>query len=170
MPVLMAGTVRVYKSFASGRELLLYHLEPGQSCIASVACLFGGAVHNTRAVAQTDVTFKLISPADFDAALAEPEFRRFVMHQFTERLTHLMVLVDALYTHRVDQRLAARLLDCGGDCAFTHQQLADDLGSVREIVTRVLRHFADEGWVGLERGHVRVLAPEALRQFSQQGD
>ena len=166
-PILEVGRVRVCKAFANGRELLLYHIEPGQACIASVACLFGRRPYSVRAVAESPVTFKLVPPDAFHAALADPGFRQFVMHQFAQRLSDLLVLVDAVVTHRVDQRLAARLLAHGPDCTLTHQQLADELASVREIVTRVLRHFVDKGWVSADRGHIRILDAEALRGFSQ---
>ena len=167
LPILEDGLVKVYKAFPNGRELLLYHIEPGQACITSIACLFGRSVYNARAVAQSAVSFKLVPPDVFHSALGDADFRQFVMHQFVQRLSDLMALVDAVFMHRLDQRLAARLLAHGPDCALTHQQLADELGSVREIVTRVLRHFAEEGWVSVERGHVHVLVPEALRRFSQ---
>ena len=166
-PILEDGRVRVYKAFPNGRELLLYHIEPGQACIASIACLFGRGPYGVRAVAESPVTFKLVPPDAFHAALADPGFRQFVMHQFAQRLSDLLVLVDAVVTHRVDQRLAARLLAHGPDCTLTHQQLADELASVREIVTRVLRHFVEEGWVSVDRGHIRILDAEALRRFSQ---
>lgn len=166
-PILESGRVRVYKAFPNGRELLLYHIEPGQACIASVASLFGSGPYSVRAVAESPVTVRLVPPDAFHAALAGPEFRQFVMHQFAQRLSDLLVLVDAVVTHRVDQRLAARLLAHAPDCTLSHQQLADELGSVREIVTRVLRHFVEEGWVSVDRGHIRILAPEPLRRFSQ---
>ena len=166
-PILESGRVKVYKAFPNGRELLLYHIESGQACIASIACLFGSAAYSVRAVAESPVTVRLVPSDAFHAALAEPAFRQFVMQQFAQRLCDLLGLVDAVVTHRVDQRLAARLLAHAPDCKLSHQQLADELGSVREIVTRVLRHFAEEGWVSVDRGHIRILAPEALRRFSQ---
>jgi CRP/FNR family transcriptional regulator len=113
------------------------------------------------------VTFRLVPPDVFHAALAEPGFRQFVMQQFVQRLSDLLSLVHAVSTHRLDQRLAARLLAHGPDCTLTHQQLADELGSVRELVTRMLHHFVEEGWVSVERGHIRILEPELLRRFSQ---
>ena len=166
-PILADGRVKVCKALPNGRELLLYRIEPGQACVASIACLFGNSIYGARAVAESPVTFKLVPPDAFHAALEDPEFRHFVLHEFAHRLSELLALVDAVVSHRVDQRLAARLLAHGPDCTLTHQQLADELGSVREIVTRVLHHFAEEGWVSVGRGHIRLLAPEALRRFSQ---
>ena len=167
MPLIDEGVVKVYKTFPNGRELLMYYLDAGQTCTASVACLFGTPLYNARAVAQTSVTMRLVPPALFHACLSDPDFQRFVMVQFAERLSDLMVLIDAIVTHRIDQRLAARLLAHGPDCTLTHQQLADELGSVREIVTRVVRQFVDQGWVASERGHIRILQLEPMERFSQ---
>ena len=109
-PILADGRVKVYKALPNGRELLLYHIEPGQACIASIACLFGNSIYDARAVAESSVTFKLVPPDAFHAALEDPGFRHFVLHEFAHRLSELLALLDAVVTHRVDQRLAARLL------------------------------------------------------------
>ncbi len=167
-PLLEAGRVRVYKAFASGRELLLYHLEAGQACIASVACLICQAPYSLHAVAETQARLRIVPAAAFHAALDDAGFRDFVLHQFAQRLSDMLGLIDAVVTHRVDQRLAARLLAHAPDCMLSHQQLADELGSVREIVTRVMRRFVDDGWVTAERGHIRILDTEALRRHSSE--
>ena len=81
-----------------------------------------------------------------------------------------MALVDAIVTHRLDQRLAARLLahrlETGDSFAVTHQQLADELGTIREVVTRVLKHFSDEGWIMIERGAIRIRDAAGLAQLA----
>jgi CRP/FNR family transcriptional regulator, anaerobic regulatory protein len=108
----------------------------------------------------------------FDELMGSAPFRRFVMGQFTRRLSDLMALVDAIFTHRLDQRMATRLLahhaDRGAIFSMTHQQLADELGSIREVVSRLLKHFEDEGWIAIERGVLHVLSPEQLRQVAAQ--
>ena len=77
MPIIDEGVVKVYKTFPNGRELLMYYLDPGQSCTASVACLFGTPLYNARAIAQTTVKMRLVPPDLFHASLADPEFQRF---------------------------------------------------------------------------------------------
>jgi len=169
-PIVGSGSIRVFKAFANGRELLLYRVTPGAACIVSAACLFTGQPYGACGRVESDAELRLISPALFESLMERAPFRRFVMGQFTQRLSELMTLVDAIFTRRLDQRLAARLLahrEADGDVlVITHQQLADELGSIREVVTRLLRHFADEGWVCLERGSVRILSPGGLREFS----
>jgi CRP/FNR family transcriptional regulator len=102
----------------------------------------------------------------FTAWLAQPAFRAWVLGLFAERMADLTALVDAVAFHRLDQRLAAALLGHGPELAVTHQQLADTLGTVREIVTRLLRRFEREGWVELGRERVRILDSAALRRHA----
>lgn len=169
LPQIEQGRVRVFKSFPNGRELLLYHIEPGDSCIVSLACLFTGDRYNARAVAETEVTGRILPISEVQARLAEPAFRDALLGQFARRLSELMALVDAVVTHRLDQRLATLLLQHGEESPFTHQQLADQLGTVREIVSRLLRRFQEEGWVAGERGRVRILDAAALQAFRDLG-
>jgi CRP/FNR family transcriptional regulator len=104
----------------------------------------------------------------FDELMAtHPPFRQYVFSLFSERLAELMALVEAVAFHRLDRRLAATLLGRGRVVAMTHQQLADELGSVREIVTRLLRGFADQGQVRLTRGAIEVLDAAALRRVAE---
>jgi CRP/FNR family transcriptional regulator, anaerobic regulatory protein len=90
-------------------------------------------------------------------------FRRQIFQLVAERMTELMSLVEEVAFRRLDQRLAARLLDKGAKVQVTHQQLADELGSVREIVSRILGQFVDEGLIRSGRQEIEVLDPEGLR-------
>jgi len=167
-PLLQAGTIKVSKLFPNGRELHLYHLGPGETCVVSAACLFEQMPYSARAVTQGPVQLRMIPPALFEALLGQPVFRRYVMGQFARRLSDLMLLLDAVCMHRLDQRLAARLLahraEQGDVVAVTHQQLADELGSVREVISRLIKNFAQQGWIRIERGSICILAPAALQQ------
>lgn len=171
-PLVSQGSIKVYKAFPNGRELLLYHVTPGETCVVSAACLFSGLPYGACGRAQADTTLRLIPPDRFEPLMDDGLFRRFVLGQFTQRLSDLMALVDAVFTLRLDQRLAARLLAhqaAQGDAfAMTHQQLADELGSMREVISRLLKHFADEGWIAIERGTLRVLRAGELRRVSEQ--
>jgi len=169
LPQIERGRVKVFKSFPNGRELLLYHIDPGDSCIVSLACLFRGERYNARAVAETEVALRILPLAEVQLRLADPAFRADILGQFAQRMSELMTLVDAVVTHRLDQRLAVLLSQHGAECALTHQQLADQLGTVREIVSRLLRRFQDEGWVAGERGRIRILDSCALQRFGDLG-
>ena len=171
-PLVSKGSIKVFKAFPNGREILLYHVTKGQTCVVSAACLFSGMPYGACAVTQGPVELQLIPPATFDRLMNDAGFRRFVMAQFTQRLSDLMALLDAVFTHRLDQRLAARLVAHeardGAVYAMTHQQLADELGSIREVVSRLLKQFADEGWIRIERGSIHILAPGPLKRFASE--
>lgn len=162
-PLVLEGSVRVAKSSLAGREILLYRVEPGQSCILSGGCLLGDADYSARGVAEEDVTVFRIPPVLFQALMVESSaFRNFVFAMYGERLAEVMELVDEVAFRRLDERLAQLLIHRGPVIETTHQKLADELGSVREIVSRLLRSFETRGWVKLERERVTVLKPQEL--------
>jgi len=162
-PLLLEGAVRVAKHAPSGREILLYRVEPGQGCILSGGCLLGHSDYAARGVAESDVTLLSLPPAPFhELMLGFEPFRRFVFGMYGERLAEVMELVEEVAFRRLDERLAQLLASRGPVLETTHQKLADELGSVREIVSRLLRAFEERGWVKLERERITVLEPEAL--------
>ena len=167
-PMLLEGSVRVVKSAPNGREVQLYRVTPGESCLLSSSCLLGGADYSATGIAETAVTLLALPPALFHRLLAEHKpFRDYVFSLFSERLADLMSLVEAVAFHKLDQRLAALLLGKGEVVRATHQSLADELGSVREMVSRLLSNFQDRGWVELGREQIRIIDATALRRLAQ---
>ncbi len=160
---LLEGGIRVVKCAPSGRELPLYRVTPGESCIITSACLLGHVDYNARGETESATRLALLPSADFLALLAHEPFRRFVFHLFAERLADLMQLVEEVAFKKLDQRLAALLLGRGQVVHATHQQLADELGSVREIVSRLLKNFAAQGLVRLGREQIEILDAAGLR-------
>lgn len=151
--------------YPNGRELQLYRVKPGESCLLSGSCLLGQASYDASGIAETEVELLIVPPAEFQSLIAGDEtFRRHVFAMFGERLAALMQVVEAIAYQKLDQRLAALLVNKGpeGDIHATHQALADELGSVREIVSRLLRSFEDRGWVDLGRERIRVVDRGAL--------
>jgi len=167
-PMLLDGRVRVVKSAPSGREVQLYRITPGESCLLSSSCLLGGSPYSATGLAETEVTLLALPPALFHRLLAEhKQFRDYVFGLFSERLADLMSLVEAVTFYKLDQRLAALLLGKGELVRTTHQGLADELGSVREMVSRLLSSFQDRGWVELGREQIRITDAAALRKLAQ---
>jgi CRP/FNR family transcriptional regulator len=166
-PLIAQGCIRVVKPSAQGRELPLYRVQPGDTCVISSSCLLGRSDYNVRGIAEEDSTLVLLSPALFDELLATPDFRQFVFGTFAQRMAELMQLVEEVAFQKLDQRLAQRLLGHGPQLNITHQQLADELGSVREMVSRLLKGFADQGWVRLGRERIDILNAQRLRHVSQ---
>jgi CRP/FNR family transcriptional regulator len=168
-PLVLEGAVRVAKLAPNGREILLYRVEPGRGCILSGGCLLGHSDYSARGVAESDVVLLSLPPALFHALLLESEpFRRFVFGMYGERLAEVMELVEEVAFRRLDERLAQLLVQRGPVLEATHQKLADELGSVREIVSRLLRGFEERGWVELGRERITVRDPQALRALYPQ--
>jgi CRP/FNR family transcriptional regulator, anaerobic regulatory protein len=168
-PLLLEGSVRVTKSAPTGREILLYRVEPGQGCILSGGCLLGHSDYSATGTAEEDVTLISVPPAHFHELLLQSEpFRNFVFGMYGERLSEVMELVEQVAFRRLDTRLAQLLIRRGPVLEDTHQRLADELGSVREIVSRLLRGFEGRGWVRLEREHITVLDPKSLSALAQE--
>jgi len=167
-PLVLAGTVRVVKVAPNGREVLLYTVHPGESCLLSSSCLLGGSDYSAMGIAKSAVRVVILPAAAFNRLVAESKpFRDYVFGLFGERLSALMELVEAVAFQRLDQRLAALLVGKGSPIRATHQSLADELGSVREIVSRLLRSFEDRGWVALGRERIEITDPAALQRAAQ---
>jgi CRP/FNR family transcriptional regulator len=167
-PLVLEGEIKVSRSSGDGRTLELYRVLPGELCLVSSSCLFRSQPLSAQGIATKPSTLLLIPPAIFARWLEEPAFRNEVLGLFAERMADLTALVDAVAFRKLDQRLARALLGRGTVLGLTHQALADELGTVREIVTRLLRRFEREGWVELAREQVRILDSAALRR--QAGD
>jgi CRP/FNR family transcriptional regulator len=169
-PLVLAGEVRVVKVSAGGRGLYLYSVLAGESCVITQGCLLGQQHYNARGVTYSEVALCLLPQTMFDRLLAaHVPFRRYVFALFAERFAELIALIEEVAFKRLDQRLARLLVERGPVLNVTHQALADDLGSVREIVSRLLHHFAEDGWVELARERISVLDPLRLATFSEPG-
>lgn len=167
-PCVLAGCVRVLKASANGRELPLYRIAPGESCLISCQSLVGKTRYAARAISEGATQILLLPPPQFDQLLDFPVFRDFVLSNFVERLAHVMTLVEEVAFHRLDERLAALLIHYPpGLIHRSHQQLADELGSVRVIVSRLLSGFADQGLVRLGRESIEVLDATGLRKITE---
>ncbi|SHN16062.1 Crp/Fnr family transcriptional regulator [Rhizobacter sp. OV335] len=166
LPLLLSGSVRIVKAAPNGRALHLYQVRPGDSCILTSSCLLGHAPYHARGTAECDIELVVLPPAAFKRLMAQLEsFREHVFSNFSQRLTDLMALVSAVAFQKLDQRLAALLVARESPLHTTHQALADELGSVREIVSRLLKNFADQGWLRLGREQIEVLDAAALARF-----
>jgi CRP/FNR family transcriptional regulator len=165
-PLVLSGEVKVSRHSGDGRSLELYRVVPGELCLVSSACLFRSAPLSAQGITTKPTTLLLIPPSTFNLWLATPSFRDEVLGLFAERMADLTGLIDAVAFHKLDRRLAAALLGRGQDLAVTHQTLADELGTVREIITRLLRRFEREGWVTLARERIHISNSAALRDLA----
>jgi len=165
-PMVLAGEVRVARGTPQGRSIELYRVTPGELCVASTSCLFGQVPLVAHGVAMAGTELVVLSPEAFRRWTEHEPFRRYVFGIFADRLADLMALAEAVAFQRLDQRLATALLGRGAAVRRTHQALADELGTVREIVTRLLRRFEREGWITLGRERIEIVDAAALRAFA----
>ena len=162
-PLVLEGEIKVSRASGDGRTLELYRVTPGELCLVSSACLFRTQPLSAHGITTKPTTLILIPTPIFKRWIDTPEFRNEVLGLFAERMADLTSLVDAVAFHKLDRRLAAALLGHGQQLSTTHQALADELGTVREIVTRLLRRFEREGWVTLGREQIQIVNGAALR-------
>ncbi len=152
----LAGQSRVYKMSASGREILLYRVGPGETCVITTTCLLGNSNYPASTIVEEPIRDVIIPSAAFNQLMIDSKvFRTFVMTNYGALISDLIVLLDEVAFHSLDARLAKLLLDAGGsNISRTHQQIADELGTAREVVSRQLKRFEQKGWVTLGRGQV----------------
>ncbi len=165
-PMVLNGEVRVARGSAQGRSLELYRVGPGEMCVVSASCLFGHHLLSAHGATTAPTRLAVMSPAALDECCAHEPFRRFVFGVFADRLADLMALTEAVAFQRLDQRLAAALLGHGEVRLTSHQALADELGTVREMVTRLLRRFERNGWLVLGRERIELKDAAALRRLA----
>lgn len=166
-PLILCGSLRVVSISEQGRELLLYRVLPGELCIISSSCMLGRSSYPATGISETDLSLVTLSKALFNRLLTHETFRVFIFSIFSDRITDLMQLIEAVTFLHLDQRLAALLLTKGNEIHVTHQQLADELGSIRELISRLLRRFEEQGVVALRRQCIHILDVDALRLIAQ---
>ena len=166
-PFILAGNIRVVKRAENGREISLYNVTTGDACVVSAACLLGNKPYNAVGIVQTDCELALIPAQDFDHLMSVKVFREHIFSLFSNRVLALMELIDQVAFRKLDQRLARVLLAGAPEIRLSHQQLADELGTVREMITRLLNDFSDRGLVKAKRGSVQILDRLGLRQVAE---
>ncbi len=164
------GSVRVFARSESGREVLLYRVTSGNSCVLTTSCLLGNDCYPAEGVTETEVEALAIPMGQFKQALAESrEFRDFVFTSFGERLSKLITLVEQITFDRLEMRLSRVLLEkqsAGIPLQLTHQELATELGTAREVISRQLKDFEKRGLIKLSRGAMEILDLPAMKKIS----
>ena len=167
--LLLEGTVRVQQRSETGREVFLYRVQAGESCVLTTACMLAFEDYSADGIAETDVRAVAIPRTTFDTLVARsPVFREFVFNAYSRRITDLFTLIDDIVFQRMDVRLAARLLELADKADVvhaTHAVLATELGTAREVISRTLSEFHRRGWVEQSRGEVHLTGRSGLEQM-----
>ena len=165
------GRIRVSQSSDSGREIVLYRVEAGDSCVLTTACMLAEEAYNAEGIAETDVTVVVLPKAAFDRlASEESAFRNFVFSAYSRRFIDLLRVVDDVAFGRIDVRLAERLLSLGDgmkEIRKTHQELASELGTAREVISRVLNDFHKRDLIEQSRGVITFKNKAGLSAIAQ---
>ncbi len=167
----LTGKTRVFKRSESGREILLYHVNKGETCVLTTSCLITGQSFPANSIAEQETHLAAIPANTFTELLSiSPDFRSFVLDNYGLMLSSLITLVDQIAFDRTDQRLAKLLIklsDEQGIVNCTHNELALDLGSVREVISRQLQDWESRGFVRTKRGRIEILEAEDLARHTQ---
>ena len=167
---LFEGTIRVSQTSENGRDIVLYRVDAGESCVLTTACMLAEEAYNAEGIAETDITVIILPKIAFDDLVAEePAFRKFVFAAYSRRLIDLLRVVEDVAFGRIDVRLADRLLALvAGDIEIsaTHAQIASELGTAREVISRVLHDFQKRGLIAQSRGRIALVDKPALRALA----
>ncbi len=167
--LLLDGSVRVQQKSETGREVFLYRVHAGESCVLTTACMLAFEDYAADGIAETDVQAVVIPRKTFDDLVTRsPLFREFVFTAYSRRITDLFTLIDDIVFQRMDVRLASRLLDLADETNVvhaTHAVLASELGTAREVISRTLSEFHRRGWIEQSRGEVHLVGRVGLERM-----
>lgn len=158
--LLLSGEIRVYKMSELGREITLYEIGPGDTCILNASCILSDITYPANAATVEAGEMLLLPAARFRELLARhEEMRTFVFSLLSQRLGTVMALVEEVAFGKLDERLSEYLLEKAGDgqLATTHQKIANDLGTSREVVSRLLKDFERQGRIRLSRNLIHMV-------------
>ena len=172
--VITKGSLRVHEISEGGREIVLYRVFPGDVCVLSLSSLVDGVPFGAEAITETEVEGFALSPPQFRKALAESEgFRNFVLSTLARRMCDVLARVEEIAFRRLDNRLACtlfQLFEQSGEemLKITHQDLAKELGTTREVTSRLLKDFEQkQGCIRLRRGAIELLSRDDLAAFAR---
>lgn len=168
--LLVSGVVRVYKVGESGREITLYRFGTGESCVLTANAILSQQSFSAIATVERDAEAIMIRADVFQGWVRRyPAWLDFVLDLLSQRLASVMEIVDDVAFRRMDLRVATLLLDRArrrNPIEITHQEIAAELGSSREVISRILESFTRQGLVQLARGTVEVLDARSLADFA----
>jgi CRP/FNR family transcriptional regulator len=162
IPLVLEGSIKLRKLDLTGREIIFYHIEPGESCILSINSCLSNKESQAEAIIEKNTRLIAVEADRVRSWMDRySSWRRFVVNLHYERMAELMTLVDRLLFKSVDIRLIQYLKDhsVSNVIVITHQQLAGELGTAREVISRLLKQMEKEGLISMERGKIKIIKP-----------
>ena len=167
----VTGSIRVDLASETGSSLLLYRLNPSDTCVLTTSCLMSGDRYSAEATVEEDVSILTMPASQFFASIEHSAlFRSFVFSSFSQRLTALMAKVDEVAFRSIERRLAGSLLHHakqGDTVRVTHDVLASEIGTAREVISRKLAQWDIAKIIARGRGEITLLAPEQLNSIAK---
>lgn len=170
LPIILGGRARVFKLSENGKEITLYRIEESESCVLTASCIMSGLSFPAIAITEQP-TDALIIPASRVTRWFEdyPVWRQFIFKMVSLRLSSILTVIEEVAFQRMDSRLANYLLNTAGEVDSihtTHQQIADELGTAREVITRLLKDLEADGKLALQRGLIHLVDKKALARLA----
>ncbi len=162
IPLVLSGSVKVFRTDESGREIFLYYIQGGQSCAITLSSCLKMEKSTIRAVVQEDTTLLTI-PVEviYDVNKKFPSWHHFVFDTFSKRFDEVLTVLENVVFHHMDERIAKYLIDKAltlntKELTISHQEIANDLATSREVVSRLLKQFEKKKFVKLSRGKITI--------------
>jgi CRP/FNR family transcriptional regulator len=168
---LKKGSIKVVLTSVGGREIVLYHVHPGEICLQTFGCLTMGTSYSAFGIAEQNLELEIIPPTKFHELLAsDSQFRQEIFNSVATRFADFERLVENVALSSVQMRLARALLRLSEDSSsveMTHEGLANEIGSAREVVSRQLSKFAKSGIIEMARGKIEIINTKKLADICQ---
>nr|WP_321411116.1 Crp/Fnr family transcriptional regulator [uncultured Carboxylicivirga sp.] len=164
VPLVIEGKIKVIKSDETGKEIVLYHINPGESCILSITSCLNEKQSKAEALTEEESIMVVVPAAKVREWMDTfKSWRKFVMQHYYDRLDSLLQLVDSISFKQTDSRLYEKLKKLqnleGDTIKITHQELANQIGTAREVISRLLKQMEKDGYLLLERGFIKIIRP-----------
>jgi CRP/FNR family transcriptional regulator len=159
IPLVLEGSIKLRKQDPAGREIIFYHIEPGESCILSITSCLHEKESHAEAIIEKKTRLVVVEADEVRLWMEQfPSWRKFVVKLYYERMAEVMTLLDQVIFKSVDTRLVQYLHEksVGNELMITHQQLAGELGTAREVISRLLKQMERDGLIILERGKIKI--------------
>ena len=164
LPIILSGTLKVMKQDENGREILLYYLGTSESCAMAYACCMESKTSEIRVVAEEDSELLAIPHHKLDEWLIKyPAWRSYIFSSFTMRFNELLKSLESVAFHKLDERLVNYLKNKSrvsgkSTLPLSHQQVAEELGTSRVVISRLLKQLENEGKILLYRNEIKLLS------------
>lgn len=174
IPIVAHGSLRILAQDDDGKERFLYHIMPGETCSLSLTCCEARRTSSVRAVAEEDTGLLMVPARYADEWMIYPEWRQYVGAAQAQRFAELLDTIEKLAFHKMDEQLwdyLVKRVQATGESILkvTHQDIAQELGSPREVITRLLQQLQRRGWVTLARGMIEVHLAQVPPRASEEG-